>query len=95
MVLYSKLINLSYNLNSASVPNTLKKDTQNLENVLIENEDVHEVEEALRWRYCTKKWWVDGYLYFPKLFVTVIYVVLLFVACGTIFTQLMIFAKGK
>ena len=32
--------------------------------------------------------------YFPKMFVTVIYIVILFVSLGTIFVQLMIFSKG-
>ena len=32
--------------------------------------------------------------YFPKMFVTVIYIVILFVSFGTILVQLMIFAKG-
>ena len=32
--------------------------------------------------------------YFPKMFVTVIYVVILFVSFGTILVQLMIFSKG-
>ena len=42
---------------------------------------------ASSWAYQTKL--------FPKLFATVIYIVLLFVSFGTIFTQLMIFAKGS
>ena len=32
--------------------------------------------------------------YFPKMFVTVIYIVIMFVSFGTILVQLMIFAKG-
>ena len=32
--------------------------------------------------------------YFPKMFVTVIYIVILVVSIGTILVQLMIFAKG-
>ena len=59
-------------------------DKDNLEN---ETENVSDVEVASSWAYQTKL--------FPKLFATVIYIVLLFVSFGTIFTQLMIFAKGS
>ena len=52
-----------------------------------ENDNVSDVEVASSWAYQTKL--------FPKLFATAIYIVLLFVSFGTIFTQLMIFAKGS
>lgn len=52
-----------------------------------ETNNVSDVEVASSWAYQTKL--------FPKLFATVIYIVLLFVSFGTIFTQLMIFAKDR
>ena len=39
--------------------------------------------------------WKYNVKYFPRLFITVIYIVILFVSFGTILTQLIIFSKGK
>ena len=60
-----------------------------MENVECKHETDNESDltEVSRYRYERK--------YFPKLFIRVIYIVILFVSFGTILTQLIIFEKGK
>ena len=70
-------------------PNKLKEES---EDKFVEDEDLDKIQDG----YILDKSEINGKIkYFPKMFVTVIYIVILFVSFGTIFVQLIIFCtKG-
>ena len=82
---YFIIINIFYH-SATFIPNKIKDETENGVDM---DGSLHEPTYKSEWNgeKCLL-------CYFPKMFVTVIYIVVLFVSLGTIFVQLMIFSKG-